>query len=211
MTIKHRIVNIAATACALPAIALRGLRAPVSRFVHLVRAKAKLRSVNATVQFDGRVDIVGTANISIGDFSRIGDGVQLGTEESGRLCIGEHVRVNRGTTIIAYGELTIGSHTLIGEFATVRDANHMIEKGKPIRYQPHEVKPVRIGSDVWIGRGVCVLPGVAIGDGCVVGANSVVATSLPPNAVAVGAPAKVVRERGAASPAPGGPSGRSGL
>jgi acetyltransferase-like isoleucine patch superfamily enzyme len=192
---KHRIIDIVATVCALPAIALGRLRAPASRFVNLVRAKTKLRTVSSTVHFDGRVDIVGTANITIGDFTRIGDGVQLGTEQSGRLRVGEHVRVNRGATIVAYGELVIGDYTMIGEFATVRDANHMIRKGSYIRNQQHEVKPVKIGSDVWIGRGVCVLPGVTIGNGSVIGANSVVTKSLPDNVVAVGVPARVVRER----------------
>jgi acetyltransferase-like isoleucine patch superfamily enzyme len=192
---KHRILDVVAVACALPAIALRSLQAPLSRFANLVKARTKLSTVRSTVQFDGRVDIAGTANITIGDFTRIGDGVQLGTEQSGRLCIGEHVRVNRGVTIVAYGELVIGDYTMIGEFASIRDANHMIRKGSYIRNQPHEVKPVKIGSDVWIGRGVCVLPGVTIGNGSVIGANSVVTKSLPENVVAVGAPAKVVRER----------------
>lgn len=192
---KYRILDIVATACAFPAVALRRLRVPLSRFTNLVKARTKLSTVRSTVQFDGRVDIAGTANITIGDFTRIGDGVQLGTEKSGRLCIGEHVRVNRGVTIVAYGELLIGDYTMIGEFASVRDANHMIRKGSYIRNQEHEVKPVKIGSDVWIGRGACILPGVTIGNGSVIGANSVVTKSLPDNVVAVGVPARVVRER----------------
>ncbi len=55
---------------------------------------------------------------------------------------------------------------------------------------------MRIGRNVWIGRGSCVLPGVTIGDNAVIGANSVVTRNIPSDALAVGAPARVT---GAAS------------
>jgi len=54
---------------------------------------------------------------------------------------------------------------------------------------------VRIGNDVWIGRGALILSGVAIGDGAIVGAESVVAKDIPPYAVVVGNPARVIRKR----------------
>lgn len=54
---------------------------------------------------------------------------------------------------------------------------------------------VRIGHDVWIGHGAIVLPGVTIGTGAAIGAGAVVSRDIPPFAVAVGAPARVVRER----------------
>ena len=52
-----------------------------------------------------------------------------------------------------------------------------------------------IGNDVWIGGHVILLPGVHIGDGAVIGAGAVVAKSIPPYAVAVGNPARVVKYR----------------
>jgi acetyltransferase-like isoleucine patch superfamily enzyme len=192
---KYRVIDAMATGCALPARAVGCLLAPLRRFCNLVRARVSRIRVSSSVRFDGRIDVVGTADIAIGDHSRIGDLVQLGTEEGGRIRIGEHVRLNRGCTVFAYGELTIGDHTLVGEYATIRDANHGIRKGEHIRSQPHEVRQVRIGMDVWIGRGACILPGVTVGDGCIVGANSVVTKSLPPNTIAVGAPARVLRGR----------------
>lgn len=54
-------------------------------------------------------------------------------------------------------------------------------------------KPTRIGSNVWIGEGVCIMPGVEIGDGCIIGANAVVTKSVPENTVAAGVPAKAIR------------------
>lgn len=52
-----------------------------------------------------------------------------------------------------------------------------------------------IGNDVWIGQNVTIMPGVHIGDGAIIGADSTVATNIPPYAVAVGNPAKVIRLR----------------
>ena len=55
--------------------------------------------------------------------------------------------------------------------------------------------PVRIGPDVWLGTKVTVLRGVSVGQGCVVAANAVVNKDLPAYSVAVGVPARVVRDR----------------
>ena len=55
-------------------------------------------------------------------------------------------------------------------------------------------KPVVIEDNVWLCEFVSVLPGVTIGKGTIVGANSVVSKSLPPNVIAVGSPAKIVKK-----------------
>lgn len=54
---------------------------------------------------------------------------------------------------------------------------------------------IRVGNDVWIGRDAAIMPGVTIGDGAVIGARAVVAKDVPPYAVSVGNPARVVRYR----------------
>ena len=53
--------------------------------------------------------------------------------------------------------------------------------------------PVNIGKNVWTGTNVCIMPGVSIGNGAIIGANSVVTHDIPEAAVAVGAPARVVK------------------
>jgi len=52
-----------------------------------------------------------------------------------------------------------------------------------------------VGNDVWIGQHVTIMPGVHIGDGAIIGANSVVASDIPPYAVAVGNPCHVIKKR----------------
>ena len=61
--------------------------------------------------------------------------------------------------------------------------------------QPCTRGDVVIGNDVWIGRGAVIMSGVTIGDGAVIGAAAVVAKDVPPYAIAVGNPARVIRQR----------------
>ena len=192
---RHFILNIVVSTLAWPLRTLWLVCGPFLRVMNLIRAKTKLPRVSSSVQFDGTLDIVGTANINVGEYSRIGNEVQLGTEQHGEISVGKHVRVNRGTTIFSYSSIAIGDYTIIGEFVTIRDANHGIRRGEHIKGQEHDTRPISIGQDVWIGRGACILPGVCIGDGSVVGANSVVTKSIPPNTIAAGVPARVLRER----------------
>ena len=56
-------------------------------------------------------------------------------------------------------------------------------------------KPITLGDKCWLGAGVIVCPGVTIGDGAIIGANSIVTKDVPPNCIAAGIPAKVIRER----------------
>ena len=82
---------------------------------------------------------------------------------------------------------------LIGEFCSIRDSDHGIGASQLIRQQPMETRPLFIGNDVWIGRGVAVLKGTEfIGDGAVIGANAVVKSAVPENTIAVGIPAKKI-------------------
>ena len=56
---------------------------------------------------------------------------------------------------------------------------------------------MRVGHNVWIGYGACILRGAAVGDNCIVGTNTVVTRDVPANAVVAGAPARVLRMRDA--------------
>jgi acetyltransferase-like isoleucine patch superfamily enzyme len=107
----------------------------------------------------------------------------------GILRIGDDFRMNDGVSIQVWHEVTIGSNVMMAPFSSIIDDHcHWIEPDS-VTYE----RPVVIGDNVWLGNNAIVLPGVTIGSGSVIAANSVVSRDIPPNSLAAGAPAKVVR------------------
>ena len=114
----------------------------------------------------------------------------LATGPAGLLTIGDRTFVNQGAVLHAELSVTIGSRVLIGDHTAVCDTDfHEVAPGAGVR-----TAPVVVGDDVWLARGVVVLPGATIGEGTVVAAGSVVRGELPPWVVAAGSPARPVRE-----------------
>lgn len=136
----------------------------------------------------------------IGDGVYLGRGVILDVQPGARLSVGHRTKVMQYAVIGAENEITIGDESLIAEFTTIRDADHGIDVDGLITRAPMVSSPVSIGNNVWIARGVAVLAGSHVGDGCVIGANSMVRGVVPPESVAVGAPVRVIRRRGARRP-----------
>lgn len=95
------------------------------------------------------------------------------------------------------GPITIGQDVMMGPEVVIYTSGHefgatdipMMDQGSTA------AKPVIIGDDVWIGCRAIIMPGVTIGNGCVIGAGAVVTKDVPPYSVAVGVPAKVVKNR----------------
>jgi acetyltransferase-like isoleucine patch superfamily enzyme len=107
----------------------------------------------------------------------------------GELLIGDRVRMSGGVGIYAHRSVVIGDDCRLGELSTITDSNlHEVEEGAGV-----VVAPVRLGRNVWLGRGAVVLAGVTIGDHSVVGANSVVTGDIPSRTLAAGNPARPVR------------------
>ena len=112
-------------------------------------------------------------NVSLGDFSGLGVNSKI------------------------YGTCKIGNYVMMGEDCTIITRNHkhdnlnipMMELGFD------EELAVEIGDDVWIGDKVIILPGVKIGRGSIIGAGAVVTKNVPEYSVAVGNPARVIRQR----------------
>jgi acetyltransferase-like isoleucine patch superfamily enzyme len=137
----------------------------------------------------GPVAVEGTANIRIGRNARIYPGVLLETQGSGRIVIGDNVVLSRGVHIVAFDTVTLGDNCMVGEYASLRDANH---KKNPIsmRDSGHDCAPIIIDRNVWIGRAACVLKGVHIGANSIVGANAVVTRNVSASSCALGVPAQ---------------------
>lgn len=151
-------------------------------------------------------DIRNKRNIQIGDGLTTGFGCRIEVHSQKKtneklLIFGKNIEINDYVHIAAGEKITIGNNVLIASKVFISDLNHGNYKGvnqdSPLS-TPNSRKlstnPIIIKDNVWIGEGVCVMSGVTIGEGCVVGALSVVTKSIPPYSIAVGSPAKVVKQ-----------------
>ena len=103
--------------------------------------------------------------------------------------LGDGVFLNFNCVILDVVEVTIGDRTQIGPAVQIYAADH--PRDAETRHAGLEFgRPVRIGSDVWIGGGAILLPGVTIGDGAVIGAGSVVTRDVAPGVIVAGNPAR---------------------
>lgn len=182
--------------------------------------KTQLKFMGENVRIGAGVKIVNPQYISLGNNVTIGDGctliargpggitledrvalqdrVYLDTErdEEGYIIIGRSSYIGTGTTLFGHVGLEIGDHVLMAQNITLTPYSHIFEDPKAnIIKQGGHTQKVEIGRDVYVGMGVNIMYSGSIGEGSVIGAGSTVVKPIPPYAVAVGSPAKVIRER----------------
>jgi len=115
----------------------------------------------------------------------------------GRVELGRWSWLGHGTKVRCHeGTVSIGRECVIADRVMLIDFDHgMVEVERPIRLQGIYKRDVRVGNNVWIGYGACILRGVTVGDNAVIGTNAVVTEDVPANAVVGGVPARVIRMR----------------
>lgn len=107
--------------------------------------------------------------------------------------VGDYFLANYNVVILDIAEFRAGDYVWIGPNTLITTIGHPLSpKGR--REYLGIAKPVVVGSDVWIGGNVTILPGVTIGNNVVVGAGAVVTRDVPDNSVVAGVPAKVIKE-----------------
>ena len=114
------------------------------------------------------------------------------------ITLGNNVRITMYCCIWAEkkSKITMGDNVLVGPGVKMFSGNHGTElNGIPMSFQQRKEADIIIGNDVWIGANSIITSGVSIADGVVVAAGSVVTKDLPPNVIAGGIPAKVIRLR----------------
>jgi len=121
--------------------------------------------------------------------------IERGAKFNRNISIGDNSGIGYKSSVAPYTK--IGDNVMMGPEVIMYSSNHNIDRiDIPMCQQGFkDIEPIIIGNDVWIGRRVIILPGVTIGDGCVIGAGAVVAKSIPPYSIAVGNPAKVIKNR----------------
>ena len=109
------------------------------------------------------------------------------------LRVGARTFVNFGLVALDVAEITIGDDVQIGPNVQLLTPVHPVEP-EPRRNKLEAARPISIGNNVWLGGGAIVCPGVTIGENTVVGAGAVVTKDLPSNVLAVGNPARPIRD-----------------
>jgi acetyltransferase-like isoleucine patch superfamily enzyme len=163
-------------------------------------------------------------NVTIPTSCRIHPGAKINPRQ-GTITFGENCLVGDGAIIqgnVQFGDnCSVQPYTILTGYGTVQDPSGLISIGNGVRIASHGMMiaanhnfsdvdktihsqglthaPITIEDDVWIGGRVNVTAGITISHGCVIGGGSVVTKSIPPMSIAVGAPAKVIKTRGAAS------------
>jgi acetyltransferase-like isoleucine patch superfamily enzyme len=137
------------------------------------------------------------ATLRIGRWAWIGHGCKIRVHE-GEVSIGAKTVIGQECTISAFQHVSIGRECIIADRVMLIDFDHGVaEVDRPIRVQGIYKRDVRVGHNVWIGYGACILRGVTVGDNSIVGTSAVVTKEVPANAVIGGSPARTIRMRDA--------------
>ncbi|WP_082520449.1 acyltransferase [Rhizobium sp. Root482] len=172
---------------------------------HSIRAFiVRLKSCGA-VKFDGRCRISPGAIFEAGKGGCVRIGHNCDVRHGamilgfgGRVRLGRNVSLNPYSIIYGHGGVNIGDDVRIAAHVVIVAFNHRFaDRDKPIKKQGNTKKGIEIGNDVWIGAGAKILDGTRIADGCVIGANAVLSGQTVPFGIYAGAPAKLIKLRGA--------------
>jgi acetyltransferase-like isoleucine patch superfamily enzyme len=133
--------------------------------------------------------------LEVGEQALFEPHVWLTAPGEARIRIGSGTFLNIGVMVAATALVEIGDHCMFANGCFVSDAAHRFDdRNRPVPWQGFTTKgPTRVGANVWCGANVVITSGVQIGERCVIGANSVVITDIPPFSIAAGAPARVLR------------------
>jgi acetyltransferase-like isoleucine patch superfamily enzyme len=135
------------------------------------------------------------ARIKLGRWSWLGDGCKIRAHE-GVISIGAKTVLGQECTLTCYRRIAIGRECIIADRTMMIDFDHgVVDVERPIRAQGIYKRDVRVGHNVWIGYGACLLRGVSVGNGAVIGTGSVVTRDVAENAIVAGVPARVIRTR----------------
>ena len=154
---------------------------------------------HVVIDDNGVLDAKGDSNEGI----TVGNGVYLGRNtivycKNGNIRLGDGVNVSSNCQIFSSNEVSIGPQTVIAAYVYILGGGQydVHDRATPFAAQSGMITrgPTRIGANCWLGAGVVVVDGVSIGEHCVVGAGAVVTGDLPADRLAVGVPARAVRE-----------------
>ena len=168
---------------------------PAHKFMHKAADEARktTASINGAYHTDEELRALMSRLVGY----RVDDGFRLFppvyTDFGKNIKIGKDVFVNSGCCFQDQGGVTLGDGCLVGHNVVFATLDH---DKRPGRRGDMTAAPIVVGKDVWIGAHATILKGVTIGDGAIVAAGAVVTRDVPPNTIAAGVPARIVKTIG---------------
>lgn len=156
-----------------------------------------LKNANKKIYVGQRGIIRGLNHITFGKKVRIGNDVRIQVyQKEAMLQFGNNVYMGNRNSFLLGGNITIGDNTLMASDILISSENHGTNPESSLFYGQQALicKDVVIGEGCWIGEKTIILPGVTIGDKAIIGAGSVVTKSVPSFCIAVGNPAKIIKQ-----------------
>jgi acetyltransferase-like isoleucine patch superfamily enzyme len=152
---------------------------------------------NVVIDDNCLLDAKGSDNAGI----RIADGVFIGRNsilscKNGDIELGPNVNIGFNCEIFSASSVSLGANTLVAAYCYFIGGGHDYDSPEiPVLEQGRSSSGIRVAEDAWFGAGAKIMDGVAVGRHSIAGAGAVVTADIPEYAVAVGVPAKVVRDR----------------
>lgn len=141
--------------------------------------------------FQGLLNLHNNASLVVNKSFYIKSGAHVIVAKNAKLLLGSGF-INRNVSIRCFEQIEIGYDVAISESVTIwdSDVHQILIPGKIVE----KTKPIKIGNNVWVGANVTILKGTVIGDNSVIAAGALVSGIIPPNCLAAGVPARVIRE-----------------
>lgn len=176
----------------------------VSNYFRTGYISRSIKNIGQNTIFHKGSVLIGPTYISIGNNTTIGKRVVISawhkrSSDIPELSIGNNVSIGDDCHISAINKVIIGNDVLLGKKITITDNSHGDLSEHDCALPPIDRKHISrgsviIGDRVWIGDKATILPNVSIGSAAIIGANSVVTKNVPPKAVAVGNPARIIKQ-----------------
>jgi len=150
------------------------------------------RGKHAVIRRSARMDVVPFNRFMLGSYSTIEDFCTI-NNGVGDVIIGNETRVGMGNVVI--GPVNVGNHVILAQNIVISGLNHCYEDiNLPISKQSVTTALITIEDECWIGANAVITAGVMLGKHSVIAAGSVVTKNIPPYSVAVGNPARVIKQ-----------------
>lgn len=124
----------------------------------------------------------------------VGKDVTIKVAKDASLVIGDNVGIGNRCHIVCHKYIEIGAGSILAPNVLVYDHNHRFDATSGVYQREFDDGEVIIGKHCWIGAGCIILKDVHIGDNTIIGAGSVVTRNIPARCIAVGSPAKVIKQ-----------------